>query len=761
MRKDFPLLLLLAIGFFACNKFDTPIEDDINPEKQNHKTPYYYYYKGNKQYLHLNTEYFFASTRTNARLSLSPDLPVTQALQKKEYLSGKMKKQFRTNVDYSWAQYKLISPQSELDYFTLLQRVKQDENVEVVSPFFKTDVGETIGLSNFFYVRLKSEQDVEILKKMSEQYNVVIIEQNQFMPLWYTLSCTKESQLNAMQMANVYYESGKFSCSEPDLMVNNILSCASDALWSNQWGFLNTGQYNGTPGIDVKACDAWAVSKGSGIKVAVIDQGIELTHEDLAANIYPSSYDVPTNSSPSQIRGNHGTACAGIIGANDNSIGITGIAPDCQLMSVSCDLSAINTTVAAGLANGINWARTNGADVISNSWQLPGISSSLLTDAINNALTLGRGGKGCVVVFASGNHAGGLGPEINFPANSNLDILVVGMISPCGERVSLASCQTEGIKSNYGSTLDVMAPGIKIATTDLTGSSGYESGNYELEFGGTSSACPTVAGIAALILSLNPDLTALQVRNIIEKSSEKVGSYTYSTTSGRPNGTWNEEMGYGLVSARKAVLSTISIDPPTTDIEGRFYKNVFDGKKYIGMRGKYREIGWLSMDPTFNTSATFSYININSTPPSSLLGGSFPNTILVPTEFGWDDPLLLETAYLYETSTGKWYIGEFKYYNANPTGNLSEPLQLDFTEMTTITSSQYNIQNVTSSTAIGILYVSSTTSPTGYDPYPWLNPITVNTLVNGNTIQFSSIAQNPGLYDKTIYLNKLANLPGH
>jgi subtilisin family serine protease len=669
-----------------------------------------------------------------------------------------MKKQFRTIHDYSWAQYKLIKSQTEYEYFTMLDKVKEDGNIEVVAPYFKDDRGEPIGLSNFFYVKLRSERDFELLKNLSDKHNVIVVEQNKFMPLWYTLSCTQSSQFNAMQLANMYYESGKFESAEPDLMVNNLLQCASDALWSNQWGLLNTGQYSGTAGLDIKACDAWAHSKGDNINVAVIDDGVQLNHEDLVGNIHSLSYDIPTSSSPSVLRGSHGTACAGIIGANDNSIGITGVAPNCKLMSVSCDMSAVNTTIAAGLANGINWARVNGADVISNSWSLYSVTSSLVDDAIDDALSLGRSGKGCVVVFASGNYNGGMSSAIEFPANSNPDLLVVGSMSPCGERVDYffsTSCDNEGWGSKFGSAIDVMAPGVKIATTDRTGSDGYVSGNYRLDFNGTSSACPSVAGLAALILSANPNLTSLQVRNIIESKTEKVGSYSYTTTSGRPNGTWDDEMGYGLVNARNAVLSTISINPPTTDIEGRFYKNVFTAKKYIGMRGKYREMSSLSIEPEFNIGATFSYININSTPSSPLLGISFPNPTFVPMDYGWDDPIVLKVAYLNETNTGKWYIGEFKYYNPTPNlADLAEPLQLDLTELTTITSSQYNFRNVTLSTANGVIIFGS-------ELYPWINPITVSTLVTGSTVQLGTIAPGLGLYDKTVYLNKMPNLTGH
>ena len=119
---------------------------------------------------------------------------------------------------------------------------------------------------------------------------------------------------------------------------------------------------------------------------------------------------------------------------------------------------------------------------------------------------------------------------------------------------------TRKSNSNYGSLLDVMAPGIAIPTTDLQGSAGATNIDYSLTFKDTSAACPHVAGIAALILSVNPDLTNVQVNDIIERTARKVGGYNYQTTVGRSNGTWNNQMGYGLVDAYSAVLEAISIN---------------------------------------------------------------------------------------------------------------------------------------------------------------------------------------------------------
>jgi len=122
------------------------------------------------------------------------------------------------------------------------------------------------------------------------------------------------------------------------------------------------------------------------------------------------------------------------------------------------------------------------------------------------------------------------------PANSNPDILTVGAITSSGSRSDF---------SNYGSQLDVVAPGTDILSTVPNNLIGNSSG--------TSMASPHVAGIAALVLSVNPCLTGKQVRDIIEQTAQKVGNYSYANDSDRYNGAWNNEMGYGLVNAYEAV----------------------------------------------------------------------------------------------------------------------------------------------------------------------------------------------------------------
>jgi subtilisin family serine protease len=431
-----------------------------------------------------------------------------------------------------------------------LDKAPVAEKVVYKAPFFKTKNGNEVGLSHLFYVKLRNQADRPKLDALAKQFKVKVLGPNKFMPLFFTLACDNKSAGNALEVANKFHETEQFSLAEPDFMMNYQLQAVNDQYFGEQWGFENTGQNGGTPGIDIKAIPAWTGTTGSSnVIVAVLDHGFELNHPDLP-NVANQSYDTVSGSSPSQVRGNHGTACAGIIGAGlNNSVGVAGIASGCKLMSISNSLT-LGPNVQQELADGINWAWQNGAWVISNSWGHNALASSLIDAAIDDALTQGRNGRGTIVVFAAGNDNGPVG----YPANSNPGILAVGAASPCGERKSPHSCDPETFwGGNFGPELDVAAPGVLIPTTDRQGTAGYDATNYTHHFNGTSSATPHVAGVAALVLSVNPTLTRNQVADIIESTAQKVGPYHYVTTPGRPNGTWHEEMGYGLVDARAAV----------------------------------------------------------------------------------------------------------------------------------------------------------------------------------------------------------------
>ncbi|TCN72290.1 subtilase family protein [Acetobacteroides hydrogenigenes] len=508
---------------------------------------HYYYYNNEKKYLELNSDYVFVSFTGSDAKQINELRKFGLTKYQKESASSKLKQKLNEIEDFYWAEIKLGENISIESYTQKISELKKVENIKVVSPYFKSANSKKIGLSNSFYVKIKTLSDTLLLQQYAKRHNAVIDNQDTFMPLWFTLSCTKNTSMNALELANKFYESGMFQYAEPDLMLDNILNSVDDTYFTNQWGLRNTGQYQGTSGIDIKALEAWNMSIGSGVNVAVVDHGIQLDHPDLQANIHSLSYDTENDSSPSIVRGDHATACAGIIGAIGNTAGIRGVSPNCKLMSVSSTLDLMTPDIRKKMAKGINWATQNGAHIISNSWGHNDLTSNYIDDAITNAITNGRNGLGCVVIFASGNDNG----QVNYPANSNPNILTVGAISPCGQRKNPSSCDGENWGSNYGPTLDVVAPGVLISTTDRTSSNGYNpsmpihTGNggnkvtsdysnmdYTVWFNGTSAACPHVAGVAALILSVNPSLTGQQVRDIIEQTAQKVGGYPYSTTPG-------------------------------------------------------------------------------------------------------------------------------------------------------------------------------------------------------------------------------------
>lgn len=404
--------------------------------------------------------------------------------------------------------------------------------------------GTLQALCNQIFVRPKTGESIEKIIQKSELSDKVE-KMELFVPesdiYLLELDCKMKDILSICRQV---YKTGMVDFSEPNFYKEAQLG---NTFWPNQWNLKNTGQENGTPGIDINVEPAWNTTRGSSnIKIAIIDEGVDLTHPDLQANLL-SGFDATGNGSGGSYTGNddHGTSCAGIIGAINNSIGVVGIASGSKMIPIR---AFINTSATnAHIISAFRYARNNGADVISNSWA-GGSPSDAMKNVIDSCVNFGRNGKGCVVVFCSHNDNG----NVRYPADLP-NVIAVGAITSVGRRAST---------SNYGNALDVVAPVIGnstlVYTTDLQGSLGANTangtaGDYRSDFRGTSAACPQVAGIAALILSVNPNLTSQEVRNIIEMTTKKLEGYSYQTISGRSNGAWNNETGYGLVDAHAAV----------------------------------------------------------------------------------------------------------------------------------------------------------------------------------------------------------------
>ena len=343
----------------------------------------------------------------------------------------------------------------------------------------------------------------------------------------------------AMEVANALFETGKFIYAVPSFYRFNVFD---NPYYPLQWGLKNTGQNEGIVGVDIKAESAWSYSSGVGVKIAVVDNDIQLDHPDLQGNLlqdFDTTVGIDDGSSY-----HHGTRCAGIIAACDNNLGVKGIAYNSKIIPIK--ISFGDCYEDENVIEAFEYALNAGADIISCSWG-GGSPSPAIKNVIDIVSNYGRNGLGCPILFSSGNKNKS---TINMHASLS-NTIAVGAISPCGERKSPISCDGESHwGSNYGNGLDVVAPGVLIPTTTFNDS-------YILNYNGTSAACPHVAGVAALMLSVNSNLTRLELTDIIRRTAQKVGGYDYQMQNNDPQMTWCPETGYGLIDAHMAVVESM------------------------------------------------------------------------------------------------------------------------------------------------------------------------------------------------------------
>jgi subtilisin family serine protease len=468
---------------------------------------------------------------------------------------------------------------SQREVYTLLTDLNQTPGIRYGAPFLRHNDGTLLGVLDQINVGIKKPSDLSWVSRFCRENGLELPTTNEFDQTILKIKVTDNRMGRALEVAEELTASGRLLFAEVNFILVMTPFNTNDPLRPAQWSQTNTGSYwNGSNWVNVGISDAdmdvteaWSITKGtSSIKVAVIDDGVQTNHPDLAANML-SGYDAIGQGTGGNPTGNdlHGTACAGIIAATgNNNLGLVGNAYQCKIIPVRVGYTPPGQNVwfstPEGMANGINWSwQTAGAAVLSNSWG-GGPSSSIINTAITNAVVNGRNGKGSLVFFATGNDDVS---SVSFPARY-ADAIAVGASNMCDTRKrKTTSCDGEtNWGSNYGTGIDVVAPGVKIVTTDLTGGAGANGGDYNLFFNGTSSACPNAASVGALILSVNNNLTYAQARAILESTCEKVGGYSYNSNSNQLNGSWNSEMGYGRVNARNAcqAAQTPTCSSPTT-----------------------------------------------------------------------------------------------------------------------------------------------------------------------------------------------------
>jgi subtilisin family serine protease len=406
------------------------------------------------------------------------------------------------------------------------------DKIEYVAPYL-VGQGSEVGVTDTFYIKLKSENDYGLLVDFAANYDVEIVKEN-FLPLWYALVCTDQSTENALTLSNLAYESGYFDKTDINLMGNFSWNTFdqpyNDPRFVDQWNLYDTY------GIGIEQAHSITFG-GSSVIVAVIDSGIRLNHPDLP--VY-TSWDAVTGTAPGQLHytysgiiHTHGTETSGVIGAyTNNNTGIVGVAPGVTLLPISIGASP----EMACISTAIRYAVDSGAKVISNSYSY-NFPNEVLHDAFKYAID-----NNCTMVQSSGN--------INceqpmYPYSYIPEVISVGCIGRDGTRWEVDS----DTGSTHGTYLDVVAPGVDILTTSVNEDYVFRTG--------TSLACPHVAAVAGLMLSVNRMLTPKQVSDIIESTARKLPTYSFSTFANRPNGTWSSEVGYGLIDPASALISSI------------------------------------------------------------------------------------------------------------------------------------------------------------------------------------------------------------
>ena len=414
-----------------------------------------------------------------------------------------------------------------------------------------------------FFVQFEADVAESTCRRILKSYGLTVKRPLAYARNAYFAQAEEGTGLKVFAIAEKVLADGKVLLCHPELVRESRRRGAFPQQWHLRKSTIGSTVVDESANVEA----AWGLAKGEGVTIAVIDDGVDIDHEEFRTPgkiVAPRDVTFGTDNPRPGDSDRHGTACAGVACA-DGNFGASGVAPLAKLIPIrlASELGSQNE------ADAFVWAAQNGADVISCSWgpfdgdfRNPNdplhFQAAPLPDstrlAIDYAVTQGRGGKGCVVLFAAGN------------GNESVDLDGYASYSKV---MAVAACNDKGKKSPYsdfGKAVWCSFPSNNyyasvtqgIWTTDNMGNRGYNpgdvnrgdaAGNYTNSFGGTSSACPGAAGVAALVLSRNPSLRWDQVRDVMKQACEKI-----DTAGGNYDaGGRSDWYGFGRLNARKAV----------------------------------------------------------------------------------------------------------------------------------------------------------------------------------------------------------------
>ncbi|GAA5146085.1 hypothetical protein GCM10023213_38620 [Prosthecobacter algae] len=388
------------------------------------------------------------------------------------------------------------------------------------------EMQQSFSVADHVMIKLPADLPEKALQAWAEQHGFKLRQRLLTTPVYLVASPTPTVDSADMLLA-AFQESfpaaGQKATAERDGLLSISAQMPNDASFPQLWGLHNTGQTQGVADADIDAPEAWQHTTGSrAVKVAIIDTGVDYHHADLAANIWKNPGEIPGNRQDDDLNGyvddvygwdfyagdnapldshDHGTHCAGIIGAaGNNRDGVVGVNWRVSLVSVRFS-SAEGFGTTSDAIDAVNYTTQLGVDLTSNSWG-GSENSLLLKEAIQQA-----GEAGILFVAAAGNHGRDLDRTPTYPASYDLDNIVAVASTTHADKLSSSS--------NYGTlAVDLAAPGSEILSTLRNGSYGTASG--------TSMAAPHVAGALALARSVAPGMPADQLKNRLLLSADRL-----------------------------------------------------------------------------------------------------------------------------------------------------------------------------------------------------------------------------------------------
>ncbi len=432
--------------------------------------------------------------------------------------------------------WKLIRPapgaRSSDAVVTEIRSFAMREDLGFVSPVFVGLDGGPVIVTPTLLIRIDPEiAEADAERMIADQFNGEIIERDWAnMQGAYRVSAASRSGFAVLDAANALAETPGVLWAEPDMLFTGSHGLLpTDPLFSQCWGLNNTGQSGGLPGFDMDCPEAWDVTTGDpSIIVAVLDNGVDPTHPDIN-QIGGADFttDLDLAGAPVNNCDSHGTAVAGCVSGIINTIGGVGSAPGCVVASARPFISNVPcdgqwSSFSSWTVDALAWAESIGARISNNSNGY-GFTSSAIASMYSSTKASG------MVHFASaGNDSS---TSMSYPSTLS-SVNGVIALDRFGGRASF---------SNWGFGAAFSAPGQSIVTTDRQGTLGYSTTEYT-QVNGTSFASPYTAGVAALILSLEPGLAPTEVELAMQTGATDLGAPGYDA-----------EYGWGHVNALASI----------------------------------------------------------------------------------------------------------------------------------------------------------------------------------------------------------------